>query len=67
MTSAGLSGLSNAGLLSASLAALLNSPVDRAAMTTPQIGTLSVGSMFSYPPSPSPSSEKKNTISWSMS
>ena len=51
MTSAGLSGLCNVGLLPASLAALLNTPVDRVAMTTPHIGTLSVGSMFSYQPS----------------
>ena len=55
MSSAASSGLSNAGLLPASLAALLSALIDRAAMTVPRLRTLSVGSMYSYPPSASPS------------
>ncbi|KAK1650635.1 hypothetical protein QYE76_068440 [Lolium multiflorum] len=50
-SSSSLTGLTSAGYLPASLAALLNRPLDHAAMTAPPIGTVSVGSLFSYPPS----------------
>ncbi|KAK1605247.1 hypothetical protein QYE76_028920 [Lolium multiflorum] len=46
-----MTGLTSAGLLPASLAALLNRPLDHAAMAAPAIGTVSVGSLFSHPPS----------------
>ena len=52
MTSA-TSGLTSSGYLPASLAALLSAPLDRSAMTAPPVGTVSIGSLFSYPPSAS--------------
>jgi hypothetical protein len=55
MMSAASAGLTNAGYLPASLAALLNVPLDRTAMTASPLGTLAVGSMYSYPPSASSS------------
>jgi hypothetical protein len=49
--SSSTTGLTSAGYLPASLVALLNRPLDHAAMTGPSIGTVAVGSMFSHPPS----------------
>ncbi|KAK1664095.1 hypothetical protein QYE76_052254 [Lolium multiflorum] len=54
-SSSSTTGLTTAGLLPASLAALLNRPLDHAAMTGPSIGIVAVGSMFSHPPSASSS------------
>ncbi|XP_071683604.1 uncharacterized protein [Lolium perenne] len=55
MTTSATSGLSSSRYLPTSLAALLNRPLDAAAAaaTTPQVGTLSVGSLFVNPPSAS--------------
>ncbi|KAK1612536.1 hypothetical protein QYE76_036209 [Lolium multiflorum] len=58
MTTSATSGLSSSGFLPASLAALLNWPLDvAAAATMPQEGTLSVGSLFVNPPSTSPATQ----------
>ncbi|KAK1645929.1 hypothetical protein QYE76_063734 [Lolium multiflorum] len=54
-SSSSTTGLTSAGYLPASLAALLNRPIEHAAMTGPSIGTLAVGSMFSHSPSASSS------------
>ncbi|KAK1606993.1 hypothetical protein QYE76_030666 [Lolium multiflorum] len=54
-SSSSTTGLTTAGLLPASLAALLNRPLDHVAMTGSSIGTIAVGSLFSHPPSASSS------------
>ena len=52
MSSAATTGSTAAGFLPASLAALLNLPLDAVSVPAP-IGTRSIGSVFSTPPAPS--------------